>query len=104
MTYPIGLLTVDEMVTAGGVTGLENRNYYLYKSYSEYNWSFTPYYFGKNSLGVIGARNFKIGVVGKIQFEQLLISSEMVPVINIAPNYVKILIGAGTIADPYRLP
>ncbi len=43
LTYPIGLITADEVAYAGGVSGSDNRSYYLYTN-SVY-WTMSPSYF-----------------------------------------------------------
>ncbi|HBA37146.1 MAG TPA: hypothetical protein DCY94_00345, partial [Firmicutes bacterium] len=43
LSYPIGLITADEIVAAGsGHQGTANKYYYLYKNNSYWYWSFSP--------------------------------------------------------------
>ena len=43
LTYPVGLITADEVAMAGGKYGTSNSTYYLYTK--QYYWSGSPYYF-----------------------------------------------------------
>ena len=43
LTYPVGLITADEVAMAGGVYGTSNSSYYLYTNQGY--WSGSPYYF-----------------------------------------------------------
>ena len=43
LTYPVGLITADEVAMAGGVNGSDNSSYYLYTS--EFYWLGSPYSF-----------------------------------------------------------
>ena len=43
LTYPVGLITSDEVVLAGGFGGSSNNSYYLYTG--EYYWTMSPSYF-----------------------------------------------------------
>ena len=47
LTYPVGLITADEVSMAGGVYGYSNSSYYLYTN-QEY-WSGSPYYFSSKT-------------------------------------------------------
>ena len=47
LDYSIGLITADEVVFAGGVSGLFNNNYYLYNGQSF--WTFSPSHFDSYS-------------------------------------------------------
>ena len=40
LTYPVGLITVDEMVYAGGVLNTSNSSFYLYNQID--NWTLSP--------------------------------------------------------------
>ena len=44
LTYPIGLITADEVAYAGGTTASTNSKYYLYTGY--WYWTMSPSYFG----------------------------------------------------------
>ncbi len=96
LTYPVGLITVDEMVTAGGgkfFTG--NKQYYLYKE--ALYWSISPYYFEG------GSYMFYLHGAGYINASNVMYKEGYItPVINLKPEYVQTMIGDGTINNPYR--
>ena len=50
LTYPVGMITAEEMAYAGAVIWQINTSYYLYNGV--YNWSFSPSYFGRWGAGV----------------------------------------------------
>ena len=103
LTYPIGLITADEVVFAGGVTtgegGKANENYYLYTgsnyrtmtpyAFASYNGSMYTQLFGIDSTGVIRRFWSSSGTQG------------VRPVINIKKSVE--LEGTGTAKDPYRI-
>ena len=103
LTYPIALITADEVAMAGAVTsgssGESNKDYYLYtgvtwrtmtpQSYGSYNDSNNPKVFGIDGEGIL--RWFQ-GSAG---------SHGVRPVINIKKDVE--LEGTGTSSDPYRL-
>jgi len=94
LTNPIGLVTADEVVYAGGLGEKENSNYYLYSGQTY--WTMSPRSFGLShsyvflveSDGSFGARNvdFPYGVR---------------PVINLRADLE--LTGTGTMNDPYQV-
>ena len=59
LTYPVGLITADEVVMAGGKLGSSNRSYYLY-TYNNY-WSGSPRNF--NSEG--SSTEFQVSIHGE---------------------------------------
>ena len=93
LTYPVGLVTSDEVVYAGGVYGEENQNYYLNNNITALYWAMSPCYSGdSNSTASFGG-----GGVGDIDSYIVL---GVRPVINLA-SYVEITGGDGTIDNPY---
>ena len=52
LTYPVGLITADEVAMAGGVVGTSNSSYYLYTN--QYYWLGSPYYFESYRSFAIG--------------------------------------------------
>ncbi len=95
LTYPVGLITADEIVAAGsGKWNTSNSNYYLYKG--SWYWSLSPCYFDGKGAGVYpenSSLNF-MGYYGS--------SGGVAPVINLKAEYVQTMIGDGTINNPYR--
>ena len=103
LTYPIALITADEVAMAGAVTsgssGESNKDYYLYtgvtwrtmtpQSYGSYNDSNNPKVFGIDGEGIL--RWFQ-GSAG---------SHGVRPVINLKKDVE--LEGTGTSSDPYKI-
>ena len=92
LTYPIGLITLDERMMA--VVYNVNAKNYLYKG-NQY-WSMTP-----DSL-----YNSRANIIMVESSESYLYANsttvDVAPVINLKPEYVKTMIGSGTIDDPFR--
>ncbi len=97
LTYPVGLITADEVMAAGGVHGTANWYFYLYKSSDKSYWTLTPYsvnnYYHPSMLCVAGA--------GSLVNFTTYSSSSVAPVINLKADLN--MIGTGTTSDPYRL-
>ncbi len=94
LTYPIGLVTSDEIYLAGGYTSYINKNYYLYNG--NYYWTLSPDSFFTNAF------------VKYMGFDGIVYSSANVtnsrgvrPVINLKPNSLNT--GDGTASNPYRI-
>ena len=103
LTYPIGLITADEVVYAGGVStgedGKVNEDYYLYTG-SNYR-TMTPYAFASYN-GSMYAQLFGVDSTGIIRrFWSSSGTQGVRPVININKNVE--LEGTGTASDPYRI-
>ena len=95
LTYPIGLITADEVSMAGGVFDIDNTNYYLY---SNSYWTMTPRYFN-GALAYV----FLISSTGNLNGVGVAGHSHGVrPVINLS-NDVEIKSGNGTISAPYEI-
>lgn len=99
LTYPVGLLTADELVAAGGKWNSKNDLFYLYKSSYYRNLSMSPGQFSTN------------GFILSYQGEGYLNGTRsaynrtaLTPVINLSKDYVNTLIGSGKLFDPYRAP
>ena len=62
LTYPVGLITADEIAMAGGVYGSSNSNssYYLYTN--QFYWSGSPYYFRSSGI----AYGFTVSSLGYV--------------------------------------
>ena len=97
LTYPVGLITADEIVAAGsGQYKTTNQNYYLYKG--DWYLSFSPYFFHGRYAGVFYETGGGLGhdsVDGS--------GSAIAPVINLKAEYLDKLRGEGTIDNPYFL-
>ena len=95
LTYPIGLITVDELMLGGLSYGYLNRLSYTYSSVTY--WTMSPRYFDAPSVGVYEFYAYSIGSVG---YDIVTRSHGVRPVINLAPD-VEIESGIGTANDPY---
>ncbi|MCI8498981.1 MAG: hypothetical protein HFG33_06305 [Bacilli bacterium] len=95
LTYPVGLITADEVVAAGsGKYGTGNSSYYLYKG--SWYWSLSPLYFNSH------ANPFIVGTSGNLHGTSVLNTGGAVaPVINLNADYVQTMVGNGTINNPY---
>ncbi len=92
----IGLITADEVALAGGVSRLENNNYYLYNG--QYIWTLSPSYFeSSSSLALI----WSITPSGSLyHWNNVTLSFGTRPVINLSPDVI-IAKGDGTALNPY---
>jgi len=93
LTYPIGLITADEVSMAGAVWGTTNQNYYLYNSQNY--WSLSPYCF--DGLYTSEFYVYSTGHLGVAVVHDTAVGLR--PVINLRPDVA--LSGTGTMADPY---
>ena len=89
LTYPIGLVTADEMVVAGAKYGTTNKKYYLYINSDE--WTMTPAY---NHSGATVFRGYVYGdlSVGHLNFTTFVSR----PLINLSSEVTYTLKGSGT--------
>jgi len=102
LEYPVGLITIDEVVAAGGVkygssATSTNKNYYLYKGTSY--WTFSPSMLSGNSYGDV----FNMEDAGYFTNSGATVKLGIAPVINIAPEYATMMLGSGTMTDPYTI-
>ena len=105
LTYPIGMITADEVSYAGGLWNTNNTNYYIAqnaKSGATYWWTMTPNdWNGTNSR----ARIIRIGgttTTGYINATHVANSFGVRPVISLK-SCVKVLDGDGTSSNPYTI-
>ena len=94
LTYPVGLITADEVNMAGGINGSANRLYYLYTG-SSY-WTMSPFKF----VDVLYSTEGYINEFGQLRDLGTSISLFIRPVINIDPSKIDFS-GNGTMSDPY---
>ena len=94
LTYPIGLITADEVAFAGGVYNTSNTSYYLYNNAAY--WTMSPSFYNSN-----GARVFGVNSDGFLYAGNFVTwtSPGVRPVINIRSNVE--LTGSGTTSDPF---
>ena len=93
LTYPIGLISADEVAYAGGVVGIANQSYYLYTN--QYYWTMSPFYFYGSDAGV-----FVVSNDGNLSGYYVIDPSSVRPVINLKAN-VTIQSGDGSSTNPY---
>lgn len=94
LTYPVGLPTIDEILSAGMVSGAINRISYI-RSNNQY-WTMSPIIFQMDFC-----RMFTEGVNGYPVYSDVLNSTTMIrPVINLASD-VEISGGIGSSSDPF---
>ncbi len=99
LTYPVGLITADEIVAAGsGKFNLANNNYFLYRPGYSY-WSLSPFYmFTDNNAYVV-----YISTNGGLSYiDSEYTGNAVAPLINLSYEYASTLIGDGTMENPYR--
>ncbi len=98
LTYPVGLLTADEVSIAGGMyssSGVAtNNSYYLYKGF--WYWLLSPYYYQGGAYMLVFYPN------GYLYLNYVTDRGGVAPVINLSAEYVDTLIGEGTMESPYR--
>ena len=96
LTYPVGLITADEVAMAGGVNSSDNENssYYLYTN--QYYWSGSPFNFNSS-----GARVFIVYSSGYLYGYSVDIASGARPVISLSSKAK--LLGNGTYNDVYTV-
>ena len=98
LTYPIGLITVDEIVAAGSGRYLTNNiDYYLYRPGNWY-WSLSPSNFISGY-----ARVFNVYTSPQLRTDLVHNGGAVAPVINLSAEYTNTLTGDGTTENPYRL-
>ena len=96
LTYPVGLITVDEMAYAGGVYRTINKSYYLYNN-GVNNWSFSPAGFYGSGVGA-----FKFGLDSDGDLGNGLVSNSygVRPSVSLQPG-IAMTGGSGTSTDPF---
>ena len=95
LTYPIGLITVDELMLGGLADGYLNRLSYTYSS--AYYWTMSPRHFYATVMAAHEFGAYSTGFAGNGFVTNTL---GVRPVINLASN-VEIESGIGTANDPY---
>lgn len=103
LTYPVALITADEIVAAGACLSYTgNKKYYLYRSTTYDLYSMSPECVRKSANG--GVRIYCMVANGRLLSIDDISSTPygaIAPVINLKANID--LVGTGTMTDPYRL-
>ena len=94
LTYPVGLLTVDEAIAAGGKGGSSNESYYLYTG--NYYWTMSPFYFNG-----IFASVWYVGSIVYISDYVVYGTHGVRPVITLKSSVE--LTGNGTMDSPFEV-
>ena len=92
LTYPVGLITADEVAMGGGVYATSNSSYYLYTG--QYYWAMSPYNFNGS-----GAYEFSVGSDGRIIYDYVGFTSGVRPVLSLKSDIS--VTGSGTQNDPF---
>ena len=105
LTYPIGMITADEISYAGGLWLTNNSNYYIAQNASSrasYWWTMSPYYwYSRNS----DANVFIVGgssTTGSLDYDSVDVTYGVRPVISLK-SCVLFSGGSGTASDPYTV-
>lgn len=94
LTYPVGLLTIDEANMAGGYIVSENYSYYLYSG--QYYWTMSPYVFGDGISIVWGVNS-----AGRLDASAVDTSYALRPVISLKSDIT--FSGNGTMNQPFEI-
>ena len=95
LTYPVGLITADEVAMAGGKYGTNNSSYYLYTNQSY--WSGSPYYFYSGD----SAYDFIVSSYGDFVAGTVYSAYGVRPVVSL--SFKAKLSGSGTYNDVYTV-
>ena len=95
LTYPVGLITADEVAMAGGVYKTDNSLYYLYTN--QFYWLGSPYY----SISRGYAYGFNVNSSGGLEYSSLYGDIGIRPVISLSSKAK--LSGNGTYNDVYTV-
>ena len=94
LTYPVGLITADEVTMAGGKYGTSNSTYYLYTN--QYYWLGSPYSFYSSI-----AREFSVDSSGDLYSYSVDLTYGARPVVSLSSKAK--LSGNGTYSNPYTV-
>ena len=95
LTYPVGLITADEVAMAGGVAGKSNSSYYLYTNV--YYWVGSPDSFDSSGL----AGGFQVYYPGGLNTDFVTTPDGVRPVVSLSSKAK--LSGSGTYDDVYTV-
>lgn len=97
LNYPIGLMTIDEAMLAGGLYNNMNLKYYL--NNNDYWWISSPFIWNDtNAVSFV----MRVDADGNFNSANTLLSHGVRPVINLKTG-VQLESGSGTESDPYIL-
>ena len=93
LTYPVGLITADEMAYAGGVFDSSNNSFYLY--IGQYYWTLSP-----SDFYTSGAREFSLTSSGRLDNNRVYVSNGVRPSVSLKQG-IEVTGGSGTSTDPF---
>ena len=93
LTYPVGLITADEMAYAGGVFNIANSSFYLYTGQNY--WALSPYDFTGSNAG-----GFLLYSTGSIRWNGVHGSRGVRPSVSLQPG-ITVTGGPGTAESPF---
>ena len=96
LTYPVGLITADEMAYAGGVYGSSNANSSFYLYTGKYYWALSPYNFNGSN-----AHEFDLASDGSLSYGDVGYSDGVRPSVSLQPGIAITGGGSGTAAEPF---
>ncbi|MDD6277110.1 MAG: hypothetical protein PUA55_00865, partial [Mycoplasma sp.] len=96
LTYPVGLITADEVAMAGGNVNSDNSSYYLYTN-QDY-WAGSPYGFNSYYTSTTGFRVTLSGFLGAFSVSN---TYGVRPVVSLSSKAK--LSGSGTYSNPYTV-
>ena len=96
LTYPVGIITADEVAMAGGVYGSSNSSYYLYTN--QWYWSGSPHTFSSDPSN---AAEFAVSYIGSIGAGPVYGRHGARPVVSLSSKAK--LSGNGTYSKPYTV-
>ena len=96
LTYPVGLITADELAMTGGLIGSDNSSYYLYTNQTY--WSGSPFQFDSSSSS---AGEIRVQSEGYISADSVATAYGARPVVSLSSKAK--LSGNGTYSNPYTV-
>lgn len=96
LTYPVGLLTADDVVYAGGKYGGNTNPFYLNNN-SAY-WTMTPFYGGASTMASLVTENGSLYFFANVDKNNLGVR----PVINLKAS-LELSSGNGSVNNPYKV-
>ena len=99
LTYPVGLITTDEILAGGGMGTSDNTNYYLYTG--NYYWTLSPSDSHSDGRAVVFIVNPNGKIHNSFVYTNPSITTGVRPVLSLKPSVE--LTGTGTMSNPYQV-
>ncbi len=97
LTFPVGLVTADEVSLSGGAYKIFNSDYYIYSN--SMIWTLSPYNYWPN--GFTFPFYFYVDSGGNIEAHPIITAMGLRPVISLKAD--TLAVGSGTWYDPYKI-